>query len=73
MTLQCFNYQYTFLRTKSTHDDKIKVFLLSSPVPEPQPQPSQIQFKDQISSKGTGADTKMLWATTQPHHVQVES
>ena len=30
-------------------------------IPKAQPQPSQTQI--QISSKGTGADTKILWAT----------
>ena len=33
-------------------------------IPQAQPQPSQTQFKGPISSKGTGADTKILWATT---------
>ena len=33
-------------------------------IPKAQPQPSQTQIP--ISSKGTGADTKILWATTQP-------
>ena len=36
--------------------------------PNPKAQPSQTQFKGPISSKGTGADTKILWATTPPTH-----
>ena len=40
--------------------------LLSSPVPNPQgPAPTQSN-PVKISSKGTGADTKILWATTPP-------
>ena len=39
--------------------------ILSSPSPNPaQPRPSHTQIP--ISSKGTGADTKILWATTTP-------
>ena len=37
---------------------------LSPQTPKAQPQPSQTQFKGPISFKGTGADTKILWATT---------
>ena len=48
--------------------------VLSSPVPKPKPpKPSPNPVKpSQISSKGTGADTKILWAThpttPPPHH-----
>ena len=48
----------------------LKNVVLSSPVPKPKPQgPAPTQSNSvKISSKGTGADTKILWATHHPHH-----
>ena len=54
--------------------DKDFLIVMPSPktqIPKAQPKPSQTQIP--ISSKGTGAGTKILWATRPPPHPQLLS
>ena len=49
---------------------------LSAQTPQVQPQPSPTQsnpVQTQISPKGTGADTKIMWATTPPTNCKLLS
>ena len=55
-----FEYEFQLISTYST-------FHISAKNPNPQgPSPTQSN-PVKIRSKGTGADTKILWATTPPH------
>ena len=51
--------------------------LIVKPFPQtPEAHPNLVKpsskFKDPINSKGTGADTKILWATTHPYTQQLQ-
>ena len=58
-----------FLKEENTFCNTVNI-LLSSPVPKPKPpKPSPNPVKpSQISSKGTGADTKILKKNHEPNH-----
>ena len=63
-TVSTFTYLHIF-RSRSG----IRYCQALSQIPDPQgPAPTQSN-PVKISSKGTGADTKILWATTPPHPI----
>ena len=58
----------TYLNYLNANDPDLKIPLIALKLPEifqalAQPQPSSYKFKDHISPNGTGADSKILWAT----------